>query len=39
MNHISNILTPDKDLVQKIVKLGARKLLVLTGRTQNERDS
>ena len=35
--HISEILTPDKDLVQKIVKLGARKLLVLTGRTQTER--
>ena len=35
-SHISEILTPDKDLVQKIVKLGARKLLVLTGRTQTE---
>ena len=33
-NQISEILTSDIDLVQKTVKLGARKLLVLT-----ERDS
>ena len=35
--HISDLLTPNKDLMHKISKLGARKLLVLTGRTQTER--
>ena len=35
-NKISKILTLDKDFVQKIVKLGVRKLLVLTRRTQTK---
>ena len=39
LNHILEILTQDKGLMHKIVKLSARKLLVLTGRTQTERDS
>ena len=36
-NQISEILTSDIDLVQKTIKLGARKLLVLTERTQLKR--
>ena len=36
-NHISEILTSNIDLGQKTIKLGARKLLVLTERTQLKR--